>query len=49
MEIGDAIELVYRGTIQGIRQGEQLTLVQIGTRWHQLDEPQLIRINGEQQ
>ena len=28
---------------------ERLTLVQIGTRWHQLDEPQVIRINGEQQ
>lgn len=38
MEIGDTIELVYRGTIRGIREGDRITLVQVGTRWHQLDE-----------
>lgn len=38
MEIGDHITLVYRGTIQGIREGDSITLVQVGTRWHQLNE-----------
>lgn len=38
MEIGDQVTLVYRGTIQGIREGDSITLVQVGTRWHQLDE-----------
>ena len=38
MEIGDTIELVYRGTIRGIREGNAITLVQVDTRWHQLNE-----------
>lgn len=46
--IGDHMELVYRGPIRGIRHGDELTLVQIGTRWHQLNEPQEIYVNGEQ-
>ena len=47
MEIGDTIELVYRGTIRGIREGNAITLVQVDTRWHQLNEVADVRVDPQ--